>query len=354
MVSYIIEPFRMKSQENALNTHANYWAAWEIVNILNEMNFDVDIIEASNTRFIPVTEYNLVIGTLGCLDRFAPFVDADTKLIFYALGVYVDQRNGSKGELGRIKALEKRRSCHYTPKRLFRDPEMIKRSVAIADAVIVSGGKHTVSTFPDEIKKKITTCTIPVASHTIYKKTDDILISEAKEFVWFFGYGQVHKGLDLVIEAFSKLKNVKLNIIGTMEPDFYLAYEKELTQQSNIKYHGFLDPRENRFKRIMDRSFCFIAPSVNEGISPACISMLQAGLFPIISRGCGIDLPEGYGITLEEDTIESIQKAVEKVCAIGSQLLIKQIKVLRKFAEEKYSAEAFTHQFTTAIEKILS
>ena len=353
LLSYIIEPFRAGSQEQALNTHANYWATWEIVRILNEMGYDVDVIEASNIQFIPQSNYSLVIGTLDCLDRFAPYLKNETIKIFYALGVYVDLRNGPGGELGRIQALENRRNCYYTPKRLFRDPEMIRRSVDVADTVIISGGKTTIESFPPKVRAKSIVCTIPVEDNTLYKKRDEDLIPQEREFVWFFGYGQVHKGLDLVIEVFIKLQGMTLNIIGAMEQDFYLAYEYELNELENIHFHGFLNTKGEHFKKIMDRSFCFIAPSVNEGISPACISMMKTGLFPIISKGTGIDLPEGLGLTLEHDTINCIHRSIETVYSFSDEALSKQISKLRQFSMNQYSAVAFTHQFTRAVKKAI-
>lgn len=353
LLSYILAPFQYKDQNSCKAEHANFAAAWEIVYILNELGYDVDVVEASNKQYSIEEEYDLVIGTLDCIERFSPFLPTHCKKIFYALGVYVDERNGLKGELGRVLELEKRTGGNYIPKRLFPNPELIKRSVEKADAVIITGGEATINSFPNHILKKSIPCTMPIYPETI-PKIGFLDINNATEFLWFFGFGQVHKGLDLVIEAFEQTPEFTLNIIGMMEDDFYKIYGSIIERSPNIIYHGFMDTSGDAFKNVISKCFSFIAPSVNEGISCACATLLQLGLYPIISRETGIDLPKNTGFTLEENTIKHIMSAIQMVSLMDRNDLIIQLSKLQEFSISAYSPAEFKKQFSNAIKAIIS
>jgi len=351
LLSYILAPFKYRSQNACKAVHANYAAAWEIVNILNDLGYNVDVVEASNKQYQITKKYDVLIGTLDCIERFSPFLSKKCTKIFYALGVYVDERNGPNGELGRVTALEERTGCHYVPKRLFSDPELIKRSVEKSDAVIITGGKATIESFPSAILEKSIHCTMPIYPETIPK----IQITNKKsatDYLWFFGFGQVHKGLDLVIEAFQQNPQFKLNIIGEMEDDFKKIYGETIKASNNITFHGFLDTKSKRFQNIIAQCFCFIAPSVNEGISCACATLLQLGLYPIITKETGIDLPKGLGHTLSDSSLESITKALHQVDSLSKHLLAEEIEQLKQFSIAKYSPYEFNRQFRQAIQTI--
>ena len=60
---------------------------------------------------------------------------------------------------------------------------------------------------------------------------------DSKSFVFFASSGQVHKGIDLLLELFSQqLKDYTLYVCSgyEQEEDFYQEYHKELYETSNI------------------------------------------------------------------------------------------------------------------------
>ena len=101
----------------------------------------------------------------------------------------------------------------------------------------------------DEFQKKISL--LPVTySNSILKDLNEPL---GNEFLWFYGYGAVHKGLDILLDIFSEKKEYTLNIVGNIdtEKDFINIYAKELYSLPNIKYHGFLSPMSNEYKNVI-------------------------------------------------------------------------------------------------------
>ncbi len=348
LLSYILAPYSYSTKEKCPPKHANFHAAWEIVEILNTLGYDVTAVEASNKQFVITEDYDLLIGTLDCIDRFSPYLPEKCRKVFYALGVYVESRNGETGELKRISALEKRTGLNYIPKRLFPNPESIARSVEKADHLIITGGKATIDTFPSKYNAKSSICTMPIFPNSL----GDFCVKHSSlnnEFIWFFGYGQVHKGLDLVIEAFTKMPNLTLNIAGTMEADFERIYGKVISESENIKYHGYLETDGSEFESLVKRCRAFVAPTVNEGISCACVSLIQLGLYPIMSEASGVDIESQNYEQLRSCTVPEIIEAVEKVSRMDVNLLSERAIKNSEQAKDMFSPERFRSDFCESI-----
>ena len=350
LLSYILAPYSYSTKEKCPPKHANFHAAWEIVEILNSLGYSVTAVEASNKQFVISEDYDLLIGTLDCIDRFSPYLPKKCRKVFYALGVYVESRNGEAGELKRISALEERTGLNYIPKRLFPNPESIKRSVEKADHLIITGGQATIETFPSKYSSKSSICTMPIFPNSLGNFSVKHS-SVNNEFIWFFGYGQVHKGLDLVIEAFTKMPNLTLNIAGTMEADFEIIYGKVISESENIKYHGYLQTDGCEFESLIKRCRAFVAPTVNEGISCACVSLIQLGLYPIMSEASGVDIESQNYEQLRSCTVPEIIDAVERVSRMGVDLLNERVTKNSEQAKDMFSPERFRSDFCKSIQK---
>ncbi len=231
---------------------------------------------------------------------------------------------------------------------------LIKKLLRFSDACSLIGNSYVLKTFPEIFRDKINTVTVS-ASKLNYIKSAENYVPVGREFLWFFGSGAVHKGLDLVLEVFAKNKDLTLNIVGGIdkERDFCKGFENELTMLPNIKYHGFLPPSSQKFSDIVRKIFCFIAPSCSEGISPSVASCLQLGLFPIISKFTGVDLPCGCGIYLNELSVNELEKTILDVYKMSSEKLKYQIELCQKDALHRFSRERFTQDMTNFINKAL-
>ena len=261
-------------------------------------------------------------------------------MLLHQTGAFAPFQNAA--EHRRIEELEARRGsgarhgASSTTSRL-RPP----RSVP-ADACSLIGNAWTRGTFPAELRPKIT-C-VPVSATMPALVRDLHTIERAgRAFLWFFGSGAVHKGLDRVLEAFAREPSLELHVVGNIadEHDFIEAYRHELFALANIHWHGPLDPGGAAFAHVLARCSFVVAPSCSEGTSPATATALKAGLYPLVSRATGIDLPDGCGRYLESCTVEEITSAAREVAALGDDELLRQIARVQRHAVETYSRPAF-------------
>jgi glycosyltransferase involved in cell wall biosynthesis len=132
-------------------------------------------------------------------------------------------------------------------------------------------------------------------------------------FLWFGSCGLIHKGLDLLLDFFSKRQDLRLHICDPIKEEsvFEKIYYKKLYETSNIITHGFVDIRSEKFIKILEDCSFLIFPSCSEGGGASVITAIgNGGLIPIINKETTIST--GYKIWIEDFTVEAIEKAVNK------------------------------------------
>ena len=144
------------------------------------------------------------------------------------------------------------------------------------------------------------------------------------------------------------------NIVGNIdtEKDFINIYAKELYSLPNIKYHGFLSPMSNEYKNVIDKCFCFIAPSCSESTSTAVITCLNTGLYPIYSRDNGVQLFSN-GYLLENCRHKEIENAIKSVMNKNKNELRNAMLNNRTYVQREHSREKFSIEMDKFIDKAL-
>ncbi|MDP2593816.1 MAG: glycosyltransferase [bacterium] len=336
--------------------HSGPWESSMIASFLLKRGYIVDIIHYTNRSFVPKERYDVILTMMEDLYRLVAYAPNPPESIVKIWLLYlssVDQSNAS--EMERIAALEARRpGALYTPKRQEIYERQQEKTLALADGCTVAGNQLVLDTYPERFRHKITPVYIS-ASPLSWVKSENEYVPSEREFVWYFGNGAVRKGLDIVLEAFAKHPEWKLHVIGTApkEPDFMKIYRKELTQIPNITVEGYLDPSSKRFEEITRASFCFIAPSCTEGTSTATATMMQVGLYPLVSRETGVDLPEGCGQYFNELSVEEVERLVALAFALPEDSLEKEIRATQTYALHAFSREAFAHRMEEALGRII-
>jgi glycosyltransferase involved in cell wall biosynthesis len=354
LLSYAVTSAGMPENHPIFKYHPSPWMSNQILSLFVKRGYTVDCIHYTNRHFIPEKKYDIIFALKCNLLRLVSFAkqDSDNILKIWHPDISSLEHNNST-EIKRIHDLEKRRpGALYFPKRQEPYERIEKRVMELSDHCVFLGNKHVLDTFPKEFHHKFTAIT--VAATPVYVKQESEFVPKEREFLWHFGNGAVRKGLDLVLETFAKNPQWTLNVVGLVgnEHDFMKIYHKELTELPNIKFRGYMKPGSKEFADILKRCICFIAPSCTESISVACATMMQAGLYPLVSYDTGIELPEGSGIYLEKCSIDEIEKKVEQIYNMESAELTRQINKTQKFALKEYSREKFTEDMDNFLSKV--
>ena len=269
----------------------------------------MDVIGENNHHFVPAKNYSFFVGNRINFDRIAESLDQDCVKILHIDTAHWLFHN--TGEHQRLLALQQRRQLTLPTRRSLKPNSAIE----CADYATILGNEFTISTY-QYANKPLYRVPISAPAHYPWPEDKDFDASR-RHFVWFGSGGFVHKGLDLVLEAFAEMPDHQLTVCGPIdkERDFKKAYHKELYNTSNIHTVGWIDIESRQFREITRRCIALIYPSCSEGQSGGVVTCLHAGLIPIISYESGVDVDD-FGVVLKQLLDETIKNSVQLVSGL--------------------------------------
>jgi glycosyltransferase involved in cell wall biosynthesis len=324
---------------------SNYWQSYQIAQIWRDYGYNVDIINHDNEEFVPDKDYKFFIAIHTNFERISSFLSENCTRVFHITEAHWEFNNNA--ELSRIAELKKRRGTVLNPRRLTQP----NRAIETADCATILGNEFTQSTYKFAGKTLY-----PLPNNTIiqYESFKNKQFDYCKKnYLWFGNGGLIHKGLDLVLEAFSEMPDYHLTVCGPIkfEADFESEYYNELYCSPNIttKTNDWIDVRSKKFKEILFNCVGLVYPSCSEGQSGSVIQCLQGGLIPIISYECGIDV-DNFGVILKNNTIDSICDEIQYFSSLKSEHLREMSKNSWEYARRNHTKKAFISNYLNFID----
>jgi glycosyltransferase involved in cell wall biosynthesis len=349
LVSYLPAAVASKNPNRFLG-HTNLWECAEIVRLVNELGYAADVISWEDDQFIARSRYAAVLDLAHNLSRLA---GPGTAAVLHLTGSEPASCNAA--ERARLDALAARRGRRLRPRRS-HTPESVElhlRSLRRADVVTLVGNEVTLATYPAPDRPKFRL--VPVTGSVLSRPRDPSTATFDPSFLFFSGAGAVHKGLDLVLEVFARHPELELHVVGpaATDDDFALAYRHELALP-NVRVHRPLMPSSDAFVALAQRVRGFVLPSCSEATSTAAVTCMQHGIFPLVSRECGLDLTNESGITLPDCSIDSIESAVLTVAGMAPAILRERTAAAQRYAMATHSREAFSRAVHAVLTSVLA
>lgn len=217
-----------------------------------------------------------------------------------------------------------------------------------SDAIITIGNDFTRSLFCEYHNIVYTLPAVFYEPRQLFNFIENRDIKSAKKkFLWFGGKGSIHKGLDLCIDVFKEL-DADLYIAGNLSAEMSF-FENELASIDNIKYVGFLSVGSESFYSLMQDCCYVILPSCSEGTATSILTVCgSAGLIPIISKECGIDMDDDV-IAIEALDLKSLKKSVEFAINMTEDDIISKSISFHKKVNRNHTGENFTKKLNYAL-----
>lgn len=345
------DPFINKKISNKY-THTNNWEILEIVKILNQVGYNVDVIDRTiNQKKIKniKDEYTIYIGlgagSSGKYFKKIALQIPSAKKILFAAGPNPDLSN--KLMIKRYKYFSNRhKNKKLTLKRMINNVN-IDEFMKYSDAIFVVGNEFSINSYK-KYKKPIYRI-YPSSSPKIkyYKKKG----SETKNFLYFGGNGNLVKGLDLLYEVFN---NQKINLYAcgpSDESDFNSFYKPIIEKNKNIHFEGFILVGSKKFNELTKKCGFIILPSCSEGTATSVTTCMRAGLIPIVTPESGIDIKD-FGFQIKDIKIKNLRTQIINISNIKDNEFIKRSE--KTYIEsKKYTQENFSKIVTKALKSIL-
>ncbi len=347
--SFIIDPFLLPDGREPSHDHTHDWESLEMAKALVERGYRVDVIHWSNTRWQPPAgaRYDLLIDVRVNMERLAPLVDPGCLRLFHAETAHRSVHD--REQRRRHQALEARRGVVLAPNRLLEP----NRAIETADAMTVLGNQFTIESYAFANKP---VWRVPISSPYLYRLPRRDWSTARRTFLWFGSGGLVHKGLDLVLEAFAAMPDLELWVAGPIEREraFERLYARELYHLPNIHTVGWLDVTSAAFETIAERAGALIYPSCSEGGGGSAITMMHAGLVPILTPAASVDLDGSYGLEIAEATVSGVQEAAQRFAALEPAEAEAMAGAAWEHARAHHTRATFAAGWRRALDQILA
>ena len=341
LLSYVTHPFLAEGGKE-LTTHTNYWEVHTLAEEFLKRGYDVDVIDADNMLFVPKKKYTYLLDIHANLERLAPLLPPDCIKILFTTTSYWKFNNNAEEK--RLEEVAKRRGVAFPPERMLTPTQ----SLEYADHVLYFGNALTLGTFPISGDKARN---IPISTTFTYDAPHKEWSVARNGFVWVGGAGVIHKGVDLLVEAFSATPALSLHLCGKYEsPHFAAVYAAELAKP-NISQHGTVDLGGTYFKQMRGENAFVISPSCAEGQSGAVILGMHAGLIPIVSKECGVDV-EDFGFVLPDCSTETIARTIQHCSQFPETELRLRAEKAWAYAQKHHTRTIFANTFASFIESL--
>ena len=335
--------------------HNNLMESMEMARIFHELEYRVDIINYDNPSKIKYSNYDVMFGAGAPFDNL--FQTDTTKLprtIIYMCGAYPPL--SSSTSLQRLETVFQRRGV-WLPGSARLSASGIG-SESVVDGLIVLGNDATADPFRALTRKPVHE--LPLFFHRMLEASEVLeardLGEARKHFIWFAGSGLVHKGLDLVLEAFAKHPELHLHVYGSIENEmpFVRAFHHELYELPNVHVEGFLSLESPEFRAALLKSAFIICPSCSEACNSSVLNICgNGGNIPILTRVCGINL-EDFGVLIQETTVAAVEAALLEASALSDSEVDRRLRATATYLQREHSLERYHQRMKQAIQSLLA
>ncbi len=343
----VLAPFLCKSEADIGTTHTCDWEGFQIGKTFLDLGYSVDVINFHNRTFIPEKDYQVFVGALDGFGRLAPLVNGDCIKILHAVYAHWLVNNGA--QYRRLEQLKNRKGSVLQPVKLIQ-PDA---SIRFADHITTLGNQFTVDSYRFA-GKPIHRVPISATHHFPFDSEKDFNQCR-KNFLWFGGWGLVHKGLDLVLEAFVEMPEYQLIVCGPVDADkeFKKAFRKELYETDNIRVTGWVDVGSEQFAELVSKCAGLVYASCSEAGGGSVVQCMHAGLIPIVSRESSVDVSDDFGVVLQHSSIDEIRQVVRDIAERPAAELAIMSRRAWEYAQEHHTRERFAKVYRDVIERIL-
>lgn len=348
LLSYIIEPFLRHPDDPTFRQHTNFGESRLIAQTYLDKRFDVDVIHFRNPYFIPQKDYTIFVSARSNFDQIAPQLAADCVRIAHLDTAHFLSNNAAAYR--RALALRERRGVTCMSVRLVEP----NRAIEQADCAAILGGRHSANTYAYAGKPVFhlpipSVMTYPFPAHKNYNAC-------RRRFLWFGSSGLVHKGLDLMLEAFADMPQYELLVCGAISQDksFEAVYRRELYELPNIHTLGWLDITTPRFYEVAGSCVALVFPTCCESISASSIACMHAGLIPVIPHEAGIEVSECGVLLRDASSTEEIKQVVHRIAETPVDELESMSRKAWNYARSNHTKERYVEAYRRLVWAVLN
>lgn len=348
LVSYNNEGFLCQTRDEAVPiSHPSYYKGMVMAQTFLDLGYNVDVIHCENQKFVPWKPYDVMVDVRFNLQRLKAYLPDGCIKIFHCDTAQTVFQNVA--EMNRLLAFQQRKGITVPANRL----ETPHSGIDHAHYLTTCGNEFTINTYAYSGKPMFRLPSITQTTWPWFENKD--FEACRQRFLWYGSRGMIHKGLDLVLEAFAQMPECHLTVVGPVlnEPEFVTAYRRELFCTANIRYVGWLDNSSDQFRTILEQSIAHVFLSCSEAGAAAVIETMAAGVIPVVTYETSVDV-EDFGVLLADASIETILREIRTIAGMSGDELRRRSRKAWETTGTNHTPEQFERAYRTTIKTILA
>jgi glycosyltransferase involved in cell wall biosynthesis len=339
LLSYVVDALLVRDESQIPHSHPHFWETWAMAQAFRDEGYAVDVVHWTRRGPPPRLDYDVYVDVRRNFERYAAALPPACLKIAHMDTAHPLVHNGNQAR--RLDELRQRRGIRLAP---FKHVEE-NRAAEQADLVVVLGNDFTADSFA-RCGKPVRRVRLSNAFLYPFPESKDFAACRNR-FLWMGSEGFVHKGLDLVLDAFADLPDHELVVCGPLaaEPAFEAAYADRLYRTPNIRAEGWIDVASERFRDLARHCLGMVYPSCSEGGGGCLLTAMHAGLVPVATREASVDLAPDRGLLLPDASVESIQAAVRDLSARPPDQLESLARAAWTWVRQFHTRERFAAEY---------
>jgi hypothetical protein len=326
-----------------------------IVRGLNEVGYEVDVIDSDYTTYRGKAKYDLVM-LHSIYDRGTVFsnVKEDGVVICFDTGAHWQTR--IQKPLDRYTYFKERKGTdlrnNFTPtvREIEQNGHDFDFLVEHADGLILIGDTmaHSYSSF-EHVYNIING--VYIDTYYDVSKAEEDIEAGRNNFLFFSGgFRNLEKGLDILLDVFIQNPDKHIYICSQLSEELRPFYK--LSKYPNVHMVGYLKQGSQKFYEMIKKCNYVIQPSSHEGVPGGVLDCMQYGLIPIVTPECNIDVKD-CGICLRDYKVETINEVVRVITREPVSLLKKRSDSTRELIRNTYTENIFKNTMVAHMRSII-
>lgn len=333
--------------------HAAYAHINQIIHTFIEMGYCIDVCFANDVQQynrLSKKNYDIVFG-FG--DAFKQACKDNTRALKISFIMENHPDVVSQKYSDRIRYFKSRHPHIDISSSIVRSGFFDADQFKLSDAGILMSSRYNSLNFI-ELRDKI----LLINSNSIFNKNykfvpEEVLksiSSSRRNFLWFGSVGLIHKGLDIVIDAFKELPDLCLNVYGLDKKEYGLFEKLKADNTYNKKRINVLS--DEFITDVVKKHNFMILDSCSEGMSTSVSTCMAHGIIPIVSKECGFDEASCI-IQLEDNSVNGVIEAIRHTFEMTDDMILAMREECYNYARRNFSLECFDKQFKKELKEIL-
>ena len=343
-------------KKNLPKYHTNLYEAYEIGCVFDRMGYIVDVTTDHNTR-IDLSKYDVIFGGRK-IQAEVWQQNIPVKTILFSPGAH--PLYSYEATMSKNLTIKNEKGIWLTTSSRFLNSSILEYyAMHFVDHNIVYGNQYVLDNYLKFDNRKERYSLLPAFYFDCHKP--DIARKDWNKvrhsICWFGSLGLIHKGLDICIDLALAHPEITLHICGASmrEKEFWKYYGPKIKGKTNIINHGFINIESQEFVDIMSECAFVVHPSISEGGAPSVLNVVaNAGLIPVCSKACGLDLPEDGSVIVEEVTYEAFESAILDVMNLPVDKLKEMATNACRYVREHYTLDNYRANMSKILQKCVN